>query len=69
MIDRAEDHGRLQLERLAPPLRLAREAVQQGELKATGPLTKAVDRIDRRQTVFVSKAEDKKAGRTSPVSP
>jgi len=55
VIDRGEDHAHLQLERLAPALRLAGEAVKQGELKAIGPLIKVIDRIDRHQTVFVSK--------------
>lgn len=55
VIDRNEDHAHLQLERLAPALRLAGEAVQRGDVKAIGPLIKVLDRIDKHQVVFVSK--------------
>ena len=55
VIDRNEDHAHLQLEHLAPALRLAGEAVQRGEVKAIAPLIKVLDRLDKHQVVFVSK--------------
>jgi hypothetical protein len=42
-------HARLQLARLAPALRVAGEAVAQGEVKAIAPLIKVLDRLDRYQ--------------------
>ena len=55
VIDRGEDHAHLQLERLAPALRLCGEAIRRGELKAVAPLIKVIDRLDRHQTLFVAK--------------
>ena|SRR5271165_4246273 len=55
VIDRNEDHAHLQLERLAPALRLAGEAVRKGDIKAISSLIKVIDRIDRHQVKFVSK--------------
>jgi len=55
VIDRNEDHAHLQLERLGPALRLAGEAIQQGDVKAIGPLIKVLDRLDKHQVTFVSK--------------
>lgn len=55
VIDRNEDHAHLQLERLAPALRLAGEAVRRGEVKAIAPLVKVLDRIDKHKVEFVSK--------------
>jgi hypothetical protein len=55
VIDRNEDHAHLQLERLAPALRVCAEAIRRGELKAVAPLIKVIDRLDRHQTVFVAK--------------
>ena len=55
VIDRNEDHAHLQLERLAPALRLAGEAVKKGDIKAIASLIKVIDRIDRHQVKFVSK--------------
>ena len=55
VIDRNEDYAHLQLERLAPALRLAGRAVKQGDVKAIAPLIKVIDRLDRHQVKFVSK--------------
>jgi hypothetical protein len=54
VIDRNEDHAHLQLERLAPALRLA-GAIRRGDVGAIGPLIKVLDRIDKHQVAFVSK--------------
>ena len=54
-IDRGLDHAHIQLERLAPALRLAGEAVGRGDLKAIAPLLKVIDRLDKHQTTVVAK--------------
>ena len=50
-IDSGADHAKLQLDRLAPALQLAAEAIAAGDISAITPYLKALDRLDRYQTV------------------
>jgi DNA-binding CsgD family transcriptional regulator len=50
-IDSGADHAKLQLDRLAPVLQLAAEAVAAGDVSAIAPYLKVLDRLDRYQTV------------------
>jgi uncharacterized protein YerC len=50
-IDNGADHAKLQLERLAPALQLAAEAIAGGDVTAINPYLKVVDRLDRYQMV------------------
>jgi hypothetical protein len=52
VIDRGQDHARLQLARLAPALRAAADALSTGDVKAIGPFIKVLDRLDKYQTTF-----------------
>ena len=53
VLDRGDDHARMQIERLRPALRLVGEAVAHGNLKAIGPLIKLIDRLDKHQGVLM----------------
>ena len=48
-VDATHDHALLQLARLAPALRLAAEAVGEGEISAIAPLLKVLERLDKYQ--------------------
>jgi uncharacterized protein YerC len=50
-IDNGADHAKLQLERLAPAMQLAAEAIAVGDVSAIAPYLKVLDRLDRYQTV------------------
>ena len=50
-IDSGADHAKLQLDRLAPVMQLAAEAVAAGDVTAITPYLKVLDRLDRYQTV------------------
>jgi hypothetical protein len=50
-IDSGADHAKLQLDRLAPVMQLAAEAVSAGDISAITPYLKVLDRLDRYQTV------------------
>jgi hypothetical protein len=50
-IDSGADHAKLQLDRLAPVMQLAAEAVAAGDVTAIAPYLKVLDRLDRYQTV------------------
>jgi hypothetical protein len=50
-VDSGADHAKLQLERLAPAIQLAAEAIAGGDVAAITPYLKALDRLDRYQTV------------------
>src|SRR5271154_2662004 len=50
-VDSGADHAKLQLDRLAPVMQLAAEAVAAGEVSAIAPYLKVLDRLDRYQTV------------------
>jgi hypothetical protein len=50
-VDSGADHAKLQLERLAPAIQLAAEAIAAGDVSAITPYLKALDRLDRYQTV------------------
>ena len=50
-IDSGADHAKLQLDRLAPLMQLATEAVAAGDIRAITPYLKVLDRLDRYQTV------------------
>jgi hypothetical protein len=50
-VDSGADHAKLQLDRLAPLMQLAAEAVAAGDVTAITPYLKVLDRLDRYQTV------------------
>ncbi len=50
-VDSGADHAKLQLDRLAPVMQLAAEAVAAGDITAIAPYLKVLDRLDRYQTV------------------
>ena len=50
-VDTGADHAKLQLDRLAPVMQLAAEAVAAGDVTAIAPYLKVLDRLDRYQTV------------------
>ena len=50
-VDSGADHAKLQLDRLAPLMQLAAEAVAAGDITAITPYLKVLDRLDRYQTV------------------
>ena len=51
IVDEETDHAKLQLSRLQPAMRLAGEAVADGDVRAIAPLLKVLDRLDRYQRV------------------
>src|ERR1700728_1653315 len=63
-VDSGADHAKLQLDRLAPLMQLATEAVAAGDIRAITPYLKVLDRLDRYQSVAVAHqgydAEDRK---------
>jgi predicted transcriptional regulator len=50
-VDSGADHAKLQLDRLAPAVQLAAEGIAAGDISAITPYLKALDRLDRYQTV------------------
>ena len=50
-VDSGAEHAKLQLDRLAPAIQLAAEAIAAGEISAITPYLKALDRLDRYQVV------------------
>jgi DNA-binding CsgD family transcriptional regulator len=50
-VDSGADHAKLQLDRLAPVMQVAAEAVSAGDVSAITPYLKVLDRLDRYQTV------------------
>ena len=50
-VDSGAEHAKLQLDRLAPAVQLAAEAIAAGDISAITPYLKALDRLDRYQTV------------------
>ena len=50
-VDSGANHAKLQLDRLAPVMQLAAEAVAAGDVSAITPYLKVLDRLDRYQTV------------------
>ena len=50
-IEGGAEHAKLQLDRLAPVMQLAAEAVAAGDVTAIAPYLKVLDRFDRYQTV------------------
>ena len=50
-VDSGADHAKLQLDRLAPLMQLATEAVAAGDIRAITPYLKVLDRLDRYQSV------------------
>ena len=50
-VDSGAEHAKLQLDRLAPAIQLAAEAMAAGDVSAINPYLKALDRLDRYQTV------------------
>jgi len=53
-VDSGADHAKLQLDRLAPAVRLGAEAIAAGDVSAITPYLKALDRLDRYQSVAVA---------------
>jgi hypothetical protein len=53
-VDSGADHAKLQLDRLAPLMQLAAEAVAAGDIRAITPYLKVLDRLDRYQSVAVA---------------
>ncbi len=51
IIEEGAEHAKLQLARLQPVMRLAGEAIAEGDVTAIAPLMKALDRLDRYQRV------------------
>jgi hypothetical protein len=49
IIDEGAEHAKLQLARLQPAMRLAGEAIAEGDVTAIAPLMKVLDRLDRYQ--------------------
>ena len=54
MVDSGADHAKLQLDRLAPAVQLGAEAIAAGDISAISPYLKALDRLDRYQSVAVA---------------
>jgi hypothetical protein len=50
-VDGGAEHAKLQLDRLAPAVQLGAEAIAAGDVSAISPYLKALDRLDRYQTV------------------
>ena len=50
-VDSGADHAKLQLDRLAPAVQLGAEAIAGGDISAIAPYLKALDRLDRYQSV------------------
>jgi hypothetical protein len=50
-VDSGAEHAKLQLDRIAPAVQLGAEAIASGEISAISPYLKALDRLDRYQTV------------------
>jgi hypothetical protein len=50
-VDTGAEHAKLQLDRLAPAIQLAAEGIASGDISAITPYLKALDRLDRYQTV------------------
>jgi hypothetical protein len=50
-VDSGAEHAKLQLDRLAPAIQLAAESIAGGDISAITPYLKALDRLDRCQTV------------------
>jgi uncharacterized protein YdbL (DUF1318 family) len=50
-VDSGAEHAKLQLDRLAPAIQLAAEGIASGDMSAIVPYLKALDRLDRYQTV------------------
>jgi DNA-binding CsgD family transcriptional regulator len=53
-VDSGADHAKLQLDRLAPAVQLGAEAIAAGDVSAIAPYLKALDRLDRYQSVAVA---------------
>jgi hypothetical protein len=50
-VDSGAEHAKLQLDRLAPAIRLAAQGIAAGDISAITPYLKALDRLDRYQVV------------------
>jgi predicted transcriptional regulator len=53
-VDSGAEHAKLQLDRLAPAVQLGAEAIAAGDISAISPYLKALDRLDRYQSVAVA---------------
>src|ERR1700761_6034698 len=52
-VDSGAEHAKLQLDRLAPAVQLGAEAIAAGDISAITPYLRALDRLDRYQSVAV----------------
>jgi hypothetical protein len=50
-VDSGAEHAKLQLDRLAPAIQLAAEGIAAGDISAITPYLKALERLDRYQTI------------------
>jgi hypothetical protein len=50
-VDSGAEHAKLQLDRLAPAVQLGAQGIASGDLAAISPYLKALDRLDRYQSV------------------
>ena len=50
-VDSGAEHAKLQLDRLAPAIQLAAEGIASGDISAITPYLKALERLDRYQSV------------------
>ena len=65
VVDSGADHAKLQLDRLAPAVQLGAEAIAAGDISAINPYLKALDRLDRYQTVATARPMTTKRARSS----
>ena len=56
-VDSGAEHAKLQLDRLAPAIQLGAEAIAAGDVSAITPYLRALDRLDRYQTVASANQE------------
>src|SRR5271165_1523562 len=62
IVDEGAEHAKLQLARLQPAMRLAAEAVADGDVKAITPLMRVLDRLDRyRRVANANQVDDDEA--------
>ena len=65
VVDSGADQAKLQLDRLAPAVQLGAEAIAAGDISAINPYLKALDRLDRYQTVATARPMTTKRARSS----
>jgi len=66
IIDEGAEHAKLQLARLQPAMRLAGEAIADGDVTAIAPLMKALDRLEGKNSGIIPLASV--SGSAMPIS-